>query len=122
MTRMTVEEWHGLTTPDGRLNVSADEFWRIVYGKAMPKPRPKEFKRVCLKCRRVEMRGKQQYCEKCYAKHRNQVRRASETAELANSPIEAEALTQAESYSGYSGPGTHQNDSTGVLAPKGGAK
>ena len=62
---------------------------------------PKEIKRVCLRCRRIEMRGKQQYCEKCYAKRRNETRRGSEVAEIANSPIGAEALIKAEFEGGY---------------------
>ena len=47
------------------------------------------------------MRGKQQYCDKCYAKRRNETRRGSEVAEMANSPIGAQALMKAEFEGGY---------------------
>jgi len=64
------------------------------------RPPQREIKRVCLGCRRVEMReARQKYCPKCYRKHRNKLRREAvaghKTAELANSPVDAEALTNA---------------------------
>jgi hypothetical protein len=78
----------------------SDRLWPELF-----RPPQREIKRVCLGCRRSEMRPRQKYCPKCYLKHRNELRRAAgagrEVAELGEAPLQAEALTNAQMPSGY---------------------
>jgi hypothetical protein len=67
----------------------SDRLWPDLF-----RPPQRKIKRVCLGCRRIEMRSRQKYCPKCYQKHRNQLRRAALSGRIGlNTPLEAEALT-----------------------------
>jgi hypothetical protein len=66
-------------------------------------------KRMCLDCRKVEVRGRQQFCYNC-AKRRKQTsyrcskrRRRSDVQKLAISPVRAEALTNVVQNARYNG-------------------
>jgi hypothetical protein len=74
----------------------------------------KEIKRVCMQCRRTQVFGRRLYCERCYDKRRAEQRRLKDDA-IANSPLRAEALTNAHLPFGYGGSGKIEIDvETGV--------
>jgi hypothetical protein len=70
-------------------------------------------KRLCLDCRKREVKARQRYCSVC-AKKRNReskrqhmrLKRGFDVEKLANSPIRAEALTRPEKQVGYPHPRT----------------
>jgi hypothetical protein len=70
-------------------------------------------KRLCLDCRKREVKARQRYCPHC-ARNRKRdskrrhmrLKRALDVEKLANSPIGAEALTKPETQGGYHHPKT----------------
>ena len=70
-------------------------------------------KRLCLDCRKREVKARQRYCAPC-AKNRNReskrrhmrLKRGLDVEKLTNSPIHAEALTKPEKQGGYNDPKT----------------
>ncbi len=68
-------------------------------------------KKVCRQCRRVEVEGGQRFCYRCAeirrrkSNRRSQTKRRSDVRKTANSPIGAEALTNADQSDRYSSSG-----------------
>jgi hypothetical protein len=88
---------------------------RFFYKPLKPRTIPKKYlgagrriKRVCRICRRVEVTGKRQFCTQCAAKRKAALarealcrKRSLNHRAMANSPIRAEALTNAEIANRY---------------------
>src|SRR4030095_14554862 len=67
--------------------------------------------KLCLDCRKREVRPRQKYCPDCARKHKRESnrrhirrKRGLDVGKVANSPIGAEALTKAEKQVGYPNP------------------
>jgi hypothetical protein len=86
----------------------SDKLWPDLF-----RPPDRRVTKLCLDCRRREVRPRQWYCPDCARKNkrdsnRRHIRRKRglDVGKLANSPIRAEALTKAEKQVGYPYPKT----------------
>jgi hypothetical protein len=84
----------------------SDKLWPDLF-----RPPHKRVTKLCLDCRKREVRPRQKYCPDCASKHKRESnrrhirrKRGLDVRKLANSPIGAETLTKAEKQVGYPNP------------------
>src|SRR5437773_6118783 len=81
----------------------SDKLWPDLF-----RPIDKRATKLCLECRKREVRPRQKYCPDCARKHKRESnrchirrKRGLDVGKLVNSPIGVEALTKAERQDGY---------------------
>ena len=81
----------------------SDKLWPDLF-----RPPDKRVIKLCLKCRKREVRPRQKYCPDCARKQKRESnrrhirrKRGLDVGKLVNSPIGVEALTKAEKQDGY---------------------
>ena len=84
----------------------SDKLWPLLF-----RPPDKRVTKLCLDCRKREVRPRQKYCPDCARKHKRESnrrhirrKRGLDVGKVANSPIGAEPLTKAEKQVGYPNP------------------
>jgi hypothetical protein len=86
----------------------SDKLWPDLF-----RPLGKRATKLCLECRKREIRPRQKYCPDCARKRKRESnrrhirrKRGLDVGKLANSPIGAETVTKAEKQVGYPHPKT----------------
>jgi hypothetical protein len=86
----------------------SDKLWPDLF-----RPPVERATKLCLDCRKRQVRPRQKYCPNCARKRKREAnrrhirrKRALDVGKPANSPIGAEALTKPKTQGGYDYPGT----------------